>query len=208
MLSDRIPIPQYLQHIAAQIEGNDDHILFSLTCTCGNPWFSVLKNCLSADEQSRLIPYEKACKKLTRGIWGATVTTDDAGNPHHWKLMTPFGLNGWKKEIILPPMPIGSQISVVKCRCLQCRNEHILFDSRRHGYDGIFFEKTQEIMDYAPSFQQLQAKCKLEIKVCNDPIDEDIDFSIDDYSNGFDWITVFAVSETGKRSVVFDDETG
>lgn len=202
-----IPIPQYLQHMATFIEGNDDHVTFSLKCACGNHWFSLLENCLSEDEQPLLIPYEKACKKLACGIWGATVTVDETGKQHHLKLMTPFGLKGWKKEIILPPAPIGSQIAVVKCKCLQCGKEHIVFDSRYHGYDGIFHDSSKDIMDYVPSFRQLRKKCKLEVNVSNDPITELADCSMDDYSNGFDWINIYAVSETGKKSTVFGYET-
>ena len=202
-----IPIPQYLQQMAKPIEGNDDRVRFSVNCTCGNAWFSVFENCLSAEEKALEIPYEKACKKLACGMWGAAVTVDEAGNTHHWKLMTPFGLKGWKKEILLPPAPMGSLITVVKCKCLQCGQEHILFDSRCHGYEGLHGDKEQELLDYMPLFRQLRKKCRLEICVFNDPIEEPAHQAMDEYSNGFDWINIYALSETGKVSTILDYET-
>ena len=118
-----------------------------------------------------------------------------------------FGEKGLKKEIFLPPAPTGSQIAVFKCKCLQCGAEHILFDSRYHGYEGVFLDKPQEITDYTPSFRQVHPKCRLQVRVSNDPAEDCTEFSMEDFSNGFDWISIYAISETGTKTTVFDCET-
>jgi len=112
-----IPIPPYLQQHATFLKGNDTEVRFSISCTCGNPRLEVWQNCLSEAEQAEAAIFEKACKKLACGPWGATSIPDENGHLHHWKFLTPFGMKGLKKEIILPPAPIGSLIGVIQCKC-------------------------------------------------------------------------------------------
>ena len=196
-----IPVPDYLRKHATDISIKDKYVDFRFACACGNKTFSVSENCLSPEEETQMIPLEKACKKLACGMWGAATTVDDEGKQHHWKLLTPFGLKGWKKEIILPPWPLGAQISIVKCKCLSCGQEHTLFDSRYHGYDGICGEKSRELLEYAPRFRCVRKSCQLLIRVFNDPAEQKSD--LESVADGFDAISVYAASETGKKTLIF-----
>lgn len=202
-----IPIPPYLQQHATFLKGNDTEVRFSISCTCGNPRLEVWQNCLSEAEQAEAAIFEKACKKLACGPWGATSIPDENGHLHHWKFLTPFGMKGLKKEIILPPAPIGSLIGVIQCKCPQCGKEFTLFDSRYHGYDAVFNPPSQDTLQYLPQFRLLRRSCHLEASVTNDSVEYLDDNHFENYANGFDWINIFAVSEKGKRTTIFGWET-
>lgn len=192
-------IPQYLQDYALRQDGKDTQVRFSIACTCGNSWLEVYENCLSEEDQRQAEICEKACRKLACGLWGATSIPGAEGKLHHWKFLSPFGMKGPKKEIMLPPMPAGSLIAAVQCRCPRCGTEFTLFDSRYHGYDAIVQPPGEDLLNYTPQFKLLRKKCCLEVKVTYESAKDD--------SNAFDWINIFAISEKGKRATIFGWET-
>ena len=103
---------------------------------------------------------------------------------------------------------------MIKVSCTACGKEHLLFDSRIHGYDGMTGEHTQEVLDYKPHFK---LKCKnavsLEMKVENDESHEAfkentaIGFTKEQYSDAFGWMVIYKTDEKGKKSKIIDTET-
>lgn len=209
-----IPVPAYLKHNAVIIKQAKSWTQFSFFCNCGCRYFFVYENFLTKQEKDLLKPYEDALTDSLTGCWGSTMTINEDGTRHYWKLYTPLGLNGPKKEVFIPEIPSFLGISVVKVQCFLCGKEHILFDNRYHGYDGVTGVKIRKKLDYLPHFKH---KCRtavtIEIKVENDlslpEFQENTGLEYDEaqYSNAFGWIAIYSVNSVGKRRKIFEAET-
>ena len=153
--------------------------------------------------------------RLLASAGAATCTRDEDGTFHHWKLYEPEkGLNGKREEVFIPDPPYFSGIEVIKAKCLNCEKEHVIFDSRIHGYDAMTGEKDRKTMEYEPHFK---LKCKeavsLEVKIENDESLEEfkdntaLNFTEEQYSDAFGWIAVYRINSNGKKAKIFDSET-
>ena len=105
-------------------------------------------------------------------------------------------------------------IAVVKIKCQHCGAEHLVFDSRYHGYDGITGNHTEEKVLYQPHFRSKGTEAVgIEIKIENDPSIESfqentgLSFAEEQYSEAFSWIKIYAVKQNGKKHVILDYET-
>ncbi len=209
-----VPIPNYLKDIAVFEKHKDNWVHFSIKCVCGCDKFSVYENYLNKEEKALVKPYYDALMDIYGRKTPMKMTRDDDGNVHYWKLYEPFkGLDGAHEEIIVPEQPYFSGVMVIKIKCSVCGKEHIIFDNRLHGYDGMISEETKETMEYEPHFR---AKCKdivsLAIKVENnesfEEFNEDCDlgFTPEQYSNAFSWLVIYKIDQKGKKTKILDLE--
>ena len=209
-----ILVPDYLKDIACDETRKGTWLSFSVRCTCGNRHFTVFKNYHTKQEQELMKPYFDALEDSVSGCWASTCTRDDDGTLHYWKLFTPFGLKGPKKEVFIPEAPLCACVEVVRIVCDTCAKEYTLFDNRIHGYDGVISEDRDVKLAYQPSFKK---KCRtpvnIKVKIENDPTVEEfrensgLDADEGAYSNGFGWIGIYVTNNDGKTKKIFDFET-
>ncbi len=214
-----VPIPNHIKHLSTVENQNKTWTQFSLNCSCGCRDFFVFQNYLNKEEKSLEDPYYKALELLygNKRPRGSTVEfiKDDDGTLHRWILYEPeLGWEGRCEEIFVPPLPYFSLITVIKIKCTECDKEHIVFDSRSHGYDGMTSEHNKEALEYKPNFR---LKCKtpvsISVKIENDESLEEfkkntnLDFTEEQYSNSFSWIIIYKIDEKGKKTKIFDWET-
>ena len=210
-----VPIPHYLKDIAVIDKQKDTWVHFSIKCTCGFDKFAVYENYLNKEEKA----LEKPCNDALMEIYCSNIpkatTRDENGKLHYWRLLEPSrGLAGGAEEIIVPERPCFSGIIAIKAKCADCGKEHLLFDSRIHGYDGMMSEETKETMEYEPHFR---LKCKdvvslvfkLENNASFEEFNEDCDlgFTPEQYSNSFSWLMIYKIDEKGKKTKIIDLET-
>ncbi len=210
-----VPIPNYLKHIATLDKQQKTWAHFSIKCTCGCDKFFVYQNCLNKEEKALEKPYNHAMWEIYVSDKPRKRTVDEDGKVHYWRLFEPLkGLEGAHEELIVPDCPFFLMIKVIKIKCVDCEKEHLVFDNRIHGYDGMTGEHTQETLEYNPHFK---LKCKdivsLQIKIENDESFEefqkntDLGFTEDQYSDSFSWIVIYKIDKKGKKTKIFDCET-
>ena len=205
-------IPAYLRHIARENRVKGNRTTFSLVCSCGNEWFDLFHNKLTKEEQAEYDRYYEADKEAFRGSYASMCTRDEDGKLHHWKFVFP----GIKIEVFPPEMPSFATVVSWRARCSKCGAEYLIFDSRFHGYDGVFCGEGNNL-DYVPWYVKRNTRDKaprrIEITTENDETlaqfheNTGIDSDYDTYSNGFGWISINMVDNTGKKTKVLDHES-
>jgi hypothetical protein len=209
-----IPIPDYIKNIAHFEQNDTGWSMFNLVCPCGEHRFNIIENKLTKEEKKQLELYYKALDYLITGKGGGLFsfsTVDEDGIVHHWKS---FDKDRKKvEEVIIPEVKVPS-ISVLKARCVNCNKEHIIFDSRFYGYDGMTSDKNNELINYKPMFKQKGKKeWSLQIKIENDEslelFNENTGLNFDEkqYSNAFSWIIIYGTDSKGKKMKLFEVET-
>jgi hypothetical protein len=205
-------IPEYLRPIAREIRVKGNRSTCAIQCPCGSQRFHIYHNKFTDAEKAAYDQYREEYERIFRGSYASMCTRDDEGNLHHWKLVFP----GIKIEVF-PPMSLPfSTVVSWRARCCACGAEHLIFDNRIHGYDGVFCTD-QETCDYLPHYVQRAFRDKeprrIEITTENDPTLEEfrentgIQCEQGPYSNAFGWISAVAVNEKGKKTKLFDYET-
>ena len=175
--------------------------------------FSLYENTFTVEESKIIHLYEEKFTKTFKEIETYTITRDDNGKLHHWKLYTPFGIHGFKKEIYPPQEPFFASIKLIKVKCSCCKKDHILFDNRIHGYDGTFNEVAEDVINYKPLFKQMYNDARIEIKVENDPSLDDfikntgIECNENQYSNAYGYISIYTINHSNKRKIAYEFET-
>ena len=209
-----IPVPAYLKKMAQNIKTRNNWTSFAVCCGCGSHAFIPYVNYLTPEEKRLMKPYYDSLDYLLSGCWGTTCTYNENGKLHRWKLLTPAGLDGPKEEVFISEQPFFAMIAVVKIKCQHCGAEHLVFDSRYHGYDGITGNHTEEKVLYQPHFRSKGTEAVgIEIKIENDPSIESfqentgLSFAEEQYSEAFSWIKIYAVKQNGKKHVILDYET-
>lgn len=108
----------------------------------------------------------------------------------------------------------NTENAIIKIKCSECGAKRVIFDERYHGYSAVTSEsniatvESQE--DFALMFDDAVA---VQVKVENDAsLDEfnentGLDFSEEQYSNAFSWITIYKLNDKGKATEIFDEET-
>ncbi len=204
-----VPIPHYLNDIAILEKQKDTWVHFTVKCSCESDRFLVYENHLNKEEKALERPYYDKLTEIYCSNSRRITIKDENGKIHYWK-----ALEDSKEEIVIPEKPYFSGITVIKAKCADCGKEHLIFDSRIHGYDGITGEETKEAMEYEPHFR---LKCKgivsLSLKIENSESfeefseDYDLGFTEEQYSNAFSWIMIYRTDEKGKKTKIFDYET-
>ena len=205
-------IPHYLREVSTELKVRGGRTTFAISCVCGCDLFDVFVNAHTPEENALLDAYRKEYERVYRGSYAGMCTIDDMGHRHWWKFVVP----GIKIEVFPPEMPPFASVMCWKLRCSVCGKEHLIFDNRFHGYDGVFCSEHSD-RNYQPRFQQRKFRDglprRIEITTENDTTIEEfrentgIDCNYDTYSNAFGWISVHAIDSRGKRSRILDAET-
>lgn len=205
-------IPYYLRHISTEQKVRGGRTTFSVACGCGNDLFDIYVNGHTPEEKEQLDVYQREMDEIFRIGYAFTGSIDEDGTLHSWRIVAP----GIKVEVFPPETPSFAGVMRWMLRCSACGREHLIFDNRVHGYDGVFCSENAD-RDYQPVFKQRSFRDRLprriEITTENEKTMEDfreatgIDCDADTWSNAFSWIGVHAVDSRGKRTRILDAET-
>lgn len=205
-------IPSYLSTIANRIDEKRHTIYFSLICSCGNCNFSVFNNKNTKSEKNN--SFDNYWRSLKVPVVSINSAIDRESGEQYFYGKTLFGIHVGK--FFVKDVPVTSDIQLIKIKCSKCGKEHIIFDSRQYGYDGVIEENRS--LDYNDiEFSQIKIKAffqpvEISVKIINDLIyQEFIDsvgdgFNQDDYSNAFSSIDIYAI-KNGKKVRIFSSET-
>lgn len=209
-----IPIPEYLETNAILKKAKINTITFSLHCLCGNDSFTIMENYFTRDEKAQSKPHFDALTSLmtkTHAPFGWSVSKDKSGVYHYWKYMN--ANKSERVEVIVPEMPDFALVSIIKAVCPNCGREIVLFDNRKHGYDGMT-AKHENAMNYIPHFKQKgKTSYRIEMTIENDSSLEEFQeasgfkCSAEFYSNSFSWIRIYGIDAMGKKKKLYDYET-
>ena len=205
-------IPEYLRSIARETKIKGDRSTCELVCPCGNQRFHVFHNKFTEEEKAVYDQYWSEYEKAFRGGYASMCTRDSNGKLHHWKIVVP----GIKIEVFPPEDPPFPTVFSWRVGCSACGQEYLIFDSRLHGYDGIFCTEEKD-RNYAPRYVQRmfrdKAPIRIELTTENDSTLEQfrentgVECGYEAYSNAFGWISIQAVDENGKKTKLLDHET-
>lgn len=209
-----VPIPKYLNDIAVHESSKGEWTTFSLKCPCGCTSFFYSENRYTKEEEMLMKPYYDVLDYLwgSKSAYGTTGSWyDEQGRNHVWRLLSPEGRNGPTEDVIIPEKPFFSGITRITVKCADCGAEHVLFDSRYHGYDGVTGDHTAEELAYIPTMKQRRGgPIAIQVKIENDETVESFQectaADAADYSDAFSWIIVYKVAN-GKRTKIFETET-
>lgn len=211
-------IPEYLKSVAREVKLRGGRTTMALFCDCGSDHFWIYENKLTPEEKKQMEPYEAAMHELLTSGYGSFCTKDEDGTLHHWKLVEPEAL--WKPakavEVFLPTKPAFAGVVSIQAECACCGKVHTIFDSRIHGYDGMFCNEGEDLA-YQPHYQKRTNRDglprKIEITTENDETlaafreNTDIDCDEATYSNAFGWISIYTIDAKGKKTKILDFET-
>lgn len=207
-----MPVPAYLKHLAVDATEHKTWTAFSLVCLCGCRRFHLYKNDYTSGEKKVIKPYFKAVEDYY--YKPKHIYYDENGVLHDEREVAP----GVYREAVIPPAPFFSTVKVYKALCASCGVEHLLFDNRYHGYDGMTAQgQSEELLSYQPHFRQIKRRdgeaVGLLVKAENDETylqfceNTALGFTEAQYADAFSWICVYTVDTAGKKRKVLDIET-
>ncbi len=207
-----VPIPMYLEKNATLIRHKGNKVMVAFQCDCGSNIFAVAKNKLTYAEREQLKPYCEALEKwLFSHGYGSFSTKDENGQIHYWKRLSDDQND--VEEVYIPPKPPFATVTVLKAKCCSCGKEHVLFDSRKNGYDAMTSEEREDL-EYIPHYNNYSKKqYQLEICIENDESLEAFkeatgtNESEEFYSDAFSWIWIYGIDENQKRRRLYEFET-
>lgn len=104
--------------------------------------------------------------------------------------------------------------AIIKMKCSDCGTERVIFDERYHGYNAVTSESDIAAVECQENFVLMfDDVIALQVKVENDASLEEfnentgLDFSEEQYSNAFSWITIYKLNDKGKATDIFEVET-
>ena len=207
-----IPIPYHLRHLAKLESDKENTITVSIHCICGNDTFYVYENCFTKEEEALMKPYYDALEYLAVGGYASTTTKDKDGTIHHWKLWDEKGNR--KEEVTMPEQPYFVGVQVIKAVCAKCNEEHIIFDDRVNGYNGMVSDKEKKVIEYMPHFKRKnRLPHRILIWIENDESLEKfnrntlMNYDEKSYSDSYSWISIYGINEIGKKRKLYDIET-
>ena len=108
----------------------------------------------------------------------------------------------------------NTENAIIKIRCNECGAERVIFDERYHGYNAVTSEDDSGAVEYQDSFvlicdDAVAVQMKVENDASLDEFNENtgLDFSEEQYSNAFSWITIYKLNDKGKATEIFEVET-
>ena len=209
-------IPNYLKHIACNERKRGDFSVFDIRCECGCMLFYAFESCLDMTEREACEPHYKALEQLYCSGRQYSHTVDSDGKVHYFLLSDTTKEPA--EELIDPPAPFFSSISVFKIKCSECGAEYTLFDTRYNGWSGKYCKDLgEQEKNYVPHFRQKKFRDNkpfaVSVRVEHDPTFEDFQenageaCSYEDYEDAFTWISIDATNAFGKKRHLFEYES-
>jgi hypothetical protein len=207
-----IPKPKYLENILEITKHKDNWIYCDVICECGSKQFVGYKNVLIKTPEQ--LEHEKHAEAFYRKYSSFTSVTENG-------VRYICGMKGLFKNKIGEKLEITDfdYTQIVKVKCTSCGKEHILFDSRFHGYDGVMPERQSTYDNEEYEFISIKWKndeegiATFSIRIENDESYEDFvenafDTDLETYSNAFGWILIESNNiKTGVKKTILNEET-
>lgn len=128
----KLPVPRHLQDCGEITAHTETFLSLRLCCGCGGRAFRVLREVYSEAEEAAMRAHADGWQAATKGC-RVRFRKDAQGREIRERKR---GLFGRWEPFDCPPCPICADVHVVRADCLHCGREHLVFDSRLHGFDA------------------------------------------------------------------------
>ena len=208
-------VPKYLEAWTRMKKNTEFSVKLDAVCECGHMDFYAFKNVIrkTAEQIENEKEYNEFEKRLKWRSSHVGILKDGKSYVYRRNL---FGVIVDKVEL-----RESDHTNAVKIKCTKCGNEYIVFDNRLHGHDAITTEEQKCFTCEQMEFEQKTLKKSennifgIEIEIIHDiPVEEFTEelnngsMSIEDYSNAFGSITIYAVlRDLNKKMEIFSEET-
>ena len=203
-------IPMYLRHISYEPCEKKNIVSFKIKCDCGCNEFVFYKKILSPEDIEKKKRHDELYKK-----YNGIPYSDKEGNL--WFCSKSF-LGKGRKKVKFTKSEFKELISydrsVIKAKCINCTQEHILFDSQLNGYDAVVDLVEQDnTLGTKLLFKRFEKDCMMcEITIrntvgCEEFMEEfEGKGTFEMYTNAFADIKIVAIKD-GKKKTIFTAET-
>ena len=196
-------LPHYLSKIATSIKVNNKSITCNLICKCGNQNFFIFKNDETTEELLKKQKWESILKEYNGGGY-----SDSEGNLFLVKKFLGFEI----KKIKIKKSEMPHYTTIFKVQCSKCKNEYIIFDSRKNGYDAIAeYDGKLKTNDLPIKFNKyINDEQFIGIKITNDLSYEDFknefeNLNKEDYSNAFSEISIYSTRDNKTKCIYYHE---
>lgn len=211
-----IPIPQYIEKLAIHQKNSKGVVSCDIQCTCGQKVFEVYKNKVIKSPECK-----QAEKIMTDFIKRCRWRTYHMKKENDMIVMWRNNIFGFIADSVKIPVAValGDNTEVIKIKCVSCQKEHVIYDSRLHGYDAFanegenaFLQNTYDFKrkNYKDSNSSMTVSCAFQNKESLKEFEEAVGEKVDreTYSNAFSWISITGVLIESKKKVkIYDEET-
>lgn len=204
---DKLPVPRHLRGIAAEVRQTAYSVKVRLRCPCGCECFRVEKNTWTEAEKREMEAHEAALKKV---ICGYTFRRLPDGRFQHRRNL--FGLIPLRwKYFDMPQAPCWWDVQCIRIICAACQAEHLVFDSRLHGFEAWAAEWPQDTMDWQPRWRCVIRTAAITVTVKpRDPallMEENPELTPEDCSDLYESISIRYRTDDGSSREVLSRET-
>lgn len=204
---DTLRVPRHLRRLAGEIKQTAYSVEMRLRCPCGCECFRVEKNAWTEAEKRAMEAHEAALKKV---ICGYSFRRLPDGRFQHRRNL--FGLIPLRwKYFDMPQAPCWWDVQCIRIICTACQAEHLVFDSRLHGYEAWAAVWPQDTMDWQPRWRCVIRAAAVTVTVKpRDPallMEENPELTPEDCSDLYESISIRIQSDNGKSCEVFSRET-
>jgi len=202
-----IQLPAHLRALAADPARKGDALTMRLRCPCGCGRFRVEKNTCTEEEKRQMEAHEAALKKV---ICGYTFRRLPDGRFQHRRNL--FGLIPLRwKNFDMPPAPCWWDVQCIRVICAACRAEHLVFDSRLHGFDAWAAEWPADTMAWQPHWRCVIREGAVTVTVRpRDPallMEENPELAPEDCANLYESISIRYITNDGHSREILSRET-
>lgn len=203
-------IPNYLKNNVFLLGKKGKSLTLKFKCDCGNDKFLVFINKVSDIEDKSVKNFENLIN--TRFNKGNVYQYSDNKGKVFIVRKNMFGKIIDKED--LTNYPIYNSVKAIKLKCNSCGHDHVVFNNRIHGYNAVI--NNCEIQDEIIFTEYLKKNYDLKnsdviIKIRNDEDYEEYrkeeNVSIEKYSEMFHDITIYCITNNGKKVLILSEET-
>ncbi len=204
---DKLSAPRHLRAIVSQVRQTVYSVEMHLRCPCGCECFRVEKNTCTEDERRQMEAHEAAVKKV---ICGYTFRRLPDGRFQHRRNL--FGLIPLQwKDFDMPQAPCWWDVQCVRAVCTGCQAEHLVFDSRLHGFEAWAAAWPEETMSWQPRWRCVIRAATVTVTVeQRDPallMAENPELAPEDCADLYESISVRYTTDDGSSREVLSRET-
>lgn len=221
-MSITIPIPHYLDKIAFAEVQKGNLLYMKIKCPCGCEKFEVYKGSAeknAAEVKAWYKKREQYFNSFGAEIYGYAFRSDENG---FYETGLALIENGKKQihvgKFYYKDKPDSIVDNVIKIKCAECREEFVLFDNSRYGYDGKICRNEEKADIISMKFKQVKRKIshdftyEVKVGIENEPTFEAFknasgsEYTAEEYSDGFSWISIY-IAANGSTVKIYDEET-